>query len=162
MKSHDEIIVENKYNELVKLLTNYFKKGREGTSNFELLHVGKYILNGLVDVVPRDYVKNYKLKKGQSLIINTDTSLNAGVHWTCLYKFDKNKYLFYDSFGRPYTTLMINSLDHLTNIIDSDLTDKEQLSKQLGDPIEQYNCGERCLGYLFICENLGYQYAKLI
>jgi hypothetical protein len=78
--------------------------------------------------------------------------LNSGLHWTAMYQYQPNKYLFYDSFGRSYTNL--HPKLKLKNVINTD-SDAEQV-------IEQSDCGARVCAWLLLCESHGFAYAKKI
>lgn len=154
VKSSDELMVEDIYNRLLTLFTKYIPNDG-GTYANDLNKFGYGLLNQFRGVFTRDQVSSMRFSKGDSLVVNVDTSKQGGSHWIGLYCFDKKTFLFYDSFGRDHKTLMKNSLKSIGKVIDTDMTDREQ-------KINEVTCGERSLVFLFICENLGIEYAKLL
>lgn len=154
LKTDDEKYIEDIYEKLLKMFKKYIPND-SGTYSHDLEAYGKGLLNQFRGVFTRDQLKQLKMRTGDSLIVNTDTSRQKGEHWCALYKYKPNGYIFYDSFGRDYKVTMKRSLDHFNFVSNSDITDREQM-------MHETSCGERCLVFLYICENLGIKYAKLI
>lgn len=166
LKSKKEIYVEETYRELLKLIEKNIEN-KDGTSDADLTRLALALINGFKGCVPRDLAHNIHLKENQCMIINQDTSKGEGIHWMGLYRFknknNKPRYLFYDSFARSYKSVILDSLDYLhNNVINADLKDREQKTKDLNDRIEETNCGERSLAFLVICDKMGFDCAKLI
>lgn len=153
-KSSDELFVERMYDKLLKLFVKFIPN-HSGTYADDLDKFGKGILKQFRGVFTRDQIKDLHLNSGDSLVVNVDTSNQSGSHWCGLYTLNPNYHLFYDSFGRNYKVLMKKSLDNLHTVANTDITDREQ-------KINEVTCGERSLVFLFICENMGVEYAKLL
>lgn len=104
-------------------------------------------------VYPSDKIP--KLKPGQYAILNTDNSKGLGEHWIAVAKIDNHNTVCYDSFGR-HNKDVISTLSKSGNgkITDTD-RDAEQIPSEL-------DCGARCLAFLIVLDNWGYDLAKLI
>jgi hypothetical protein len=92
-------------------------------------------------------------------ICNLDNSRQSGSHWVSIYIQHNNMYC-YDSFGRDINNILheyiINySKKYNYNIINSDLTDREQ-------EIKEFNCGQRSLTFLIICHHFSIKDALTI
>ncbi len=48
------------------------------------------------------------LKKGESVIINTDAHDKPGQHWVSLYRASQRQYYFFDSYGREWYNVIPN------------------------------------------------------
>lgn len=81
------------------------------------------------------------------LIANTDTMDGPGEHWLALarYPSDPDTVFLYDSFGRPKAELVPWITQQ--RVVDSDL-DAEQ-------EVHESNCGQRCLAWLVVFDELG-------
>jgi hypothetical protein len=77
-------------------------------------------------------------------IVNLDTSWEQGSHWIALAKSGK-KVIFYDSFGRPNTSIL--PLLKGGNIVNTE-DDAEQ-------KMEETNCGQRSLSFLLLFDKYG-------
>lgn len=58
-------------------------------------------LHEIKGVCPIDFVHGYKLRKGQSLILNLDTSDEPGSHYVTLFCKGNNKFSYFDPLGIP-------------------------------------------------------------
>lgn len=92
-----------------------------------------------------------KLQRGQCCILNLDTSDKPGSHWVAVYKHEHLH--IYDSFGRK-STKILPSLTKLKKLVDADY-DSEQT-------INQNNCGQRCISFLWCVYQLGIKNAMKI
>ena len=115
----------------------------------ELYKAGKHYLGKKFrGVYPRD--KLPKLKDGQSMIINLDTSKQSGSHWIAIYC-SGNSYVVYDSFGRK---IIGGILPRMTfsgcgkKIITSPDYDAEQKTYET-------DCGQNSLGWLIFVYEYG-------
>lgn len=125
------------------------KIGEDSTFQDELTKMGKMLFG-------HKYKGTYARDKVQVLndsspycIINTHNSNQGGEHWVALAKYPgKNKYLFYDSFGRSYKKLMPELKGKGFNTIRDTDRDVEQ-------DVEEFNCGQRCLSFLVVCDEFG-------
>ena len=153
MKGKDEKETLKYYNQY---LTEIQRDISNGTTYSNVLekYCRKLFKGKFKGVYPSDKVpKLNKLKK--YCILNLDKSGLPGSHWIALAYVNDNKYILYDSFGRKYSEI----IPHLTKqtkvkIEDTDY-DKEQKVKEL-------NCGARCIAFLKVFDEHGYNKAKLI
>jgi hypothetical protein len=81
-------------------------------------------------------------------VVNTDREGSAGTHWLALagYPPTRGKIFLYDSFGRP-TSALVPWIRGAGNVVDSEL-DAEQVASET-------NCGQRCLAWLVVFDELG-------
>lgn len=87
-------------------------------------------------------------------ITNVDNSKQSGSHWVAIFRDKiKKKYLIFDSFGRA-TKSLIPSAYKKYKPIDTDY-DANQLDSQ-------DDCGSRSIAWLMVCDELGWDNAKLI
>jgi hypothetical protein len=149
--------VDFMFNDILKL-SIYPTIGHDHTTYLQEIEMGGKTLFG------NKYVGTFTSDKFPKLtdnkpycIINVDTSNQTGSHWVgvCKYK-GEDKYLFFDSFGRKSVSLISNVVKYLgkNKIIDTNY-DKDQL-------IKQTDCGQRCLGFLVLCELFGTNVSKLL
>jgi putative methionine-R-sulfoxide reductase with GAF domain len=142
---------EHKFNQYLNHIHKIMGHNRSTYAN-ELQHFSKKMFkHKFKGVYASD--KYPKLKKNQSMIINVDKSNEPGSHWLGVYCYDNNRYLIFDSFGRPSVKL-IPHFGSGINLMDTDY-DKNQLKSQS-------DCGQRCIAFLNVCHNDGFKYAKLI
>lgn len=120
------------------------KIGNETTFSNDLHNVAKSLLGhkfqGIftADKLPR-------LTKTQPYaIVNLDSSWEEGSHWIALAKSGK-KVIFYDSFGRPATSIL--PLLKGGNVVNTE-DDAEQ-------KIEETNCGQRSVAWLMLFDKYG-------
>ena len=78
-----------------------------------------------------------------AIIVNTDPSNIAGIHWTCIYLFNNGMGEFFDSFGRKPDTPVIRYLKRQASV--GWLYNKRRLQGLLSTI-----CGAYCLQYLEI------------
>jgi hypothetical protein len=121
------------------------------TYSDDLTDLGQEIIPHFRGAFPRDKIP--KLQRGESCLVNTDKSTQAGEHWTALYRMPNGTNLFYDSFGRPHGSIIPELKG--TKTIDSDLKDREQ-------SFASFNCGCRSLAWLMVATYMGVDYARLI
>lgn len=141
------------YNKNLELLT---EKHNNSTYLNELTSIGKKLFGKKYKgTYARDDIKKIKLSDASPYcIINNSYYITGGEHWTALCKYpNKKSFLFYDSFGRSYKDL-IPELKFLGKIKDTD-RDVEQKKTE-------YNCGQRCLSFLLVCDEFGMKTAEKI
>ena len=90
--------------------------------------------------------------KSPYAIVNVDKSTQSGSHWVAVF-YHKKKYLIFDSFGRK-TKALIPAMYKKWRTVDTDY-DANQLEKQ-------NDCGPRSAAFLKICDEFGWDSAKLI
>ena len=86
-------------------------------------------------------------------ILNTHRSDQPGEHWFAVVK-GKNKLYIYDSFGRSTMEIAPSLLKKTIKIIESD-RDAEQT-------MDEMNCGQRSVSWLFVWKFFGKDLAMLI
>lgn len=80
-------------------------------------------------------------------IANTDREGEAGTHWLALAVYPSTPNVFlYDSFGRP-TRSLVPWIRGSGKVVDSDLDAEQRESES--------NCGQRCLAWLVVFDELG-------
>jgi hypothetical protein len=132
----------------VKLTYKYL--GNSTTYDDELTKLGKqwfgdkYIGTFSYDLLPQ-------LSNGQSAIINVDKSTLGGSHWVSVIMIN-NLIFGYDSFGRNINKLIPGLEINIVN----DTIDSEQ------NPYTQFDCGARCMAWLFCVYNFGIKRSLLI
>jgi hypothetical protein len=86
-------------------------------------------------------------------IINLDTSYQSGSHWISLALLAGGKIVGYDSFGRDVNELLklSNQSSRITN------SDRDPEQKVL-----ETDCGARCLAFLVILDEQGWEVAKML
>lgn len=87
------------------------------------------------------------------IILNTHKSNQPGEHWFSVVK-GKNKIYVYDSFGRKTSEMLPSLFKKFAKVVDSD-RDAEQ-------KMEEMNCGQRSLSWLFVFQQFGKELAMLI
>lgn len=97
------------------------------------------------------------MKNNSYLIGNTK---NEGEHWFVVYKYNKNRYITYDSFGRNIKQLINYKNPNLDFV--STLPDREQQSVYLNDFFEEVNCGARSIAWIIFNNKYGLQKGMLI
>lgn len=105
----------------------------------------RYFGSLFIGVFPSDNIP--ELKSGEMCILNLDKSSEPGSHWVS-YSRDEDKYYFYDSFGRKPRSII-----YLKKRVIYDRVDKEQ-------NINEENCGQRCIAYLIIGNEFGFDLAS--
>ena len=87
-------------------------------------------------------------------ITNVDNSKQRGSHWVAIFRDPvKRKYMLFDSFERP-TRSLIPSAYKKYKPVDTDY-DVDQRDNQ-------DDCGQSCVSFLRICDELGWNYALTI
>ncbi len=121
--------------------------GNTTTFSHDLEKLGRKMINNFIGVCSSDempYIDNDEF----CFISNLDNSHQSGSHWVAVYVKNKNMYC-YDSFGRDINNIMHSyiisySKKHKLNIVNSDMSDREQ-------NIKENNCGQRSLSFLVVC-----------
>ena len=88
-------------------------------------------------------------------IINVDKTDMPGSHWVAIAKTPNDNLMVFDSFGRK-TNELIPDMKKSGNgkIIDTDYDANQN--------IKQYDCGMRCIAWLYMFDKYGSEVAKLI
>jgi hypothetical protein len=154
-KSRNRVMDIYKYilHEIIKpVLTN------STTYSRDLDKLGSKLLNNFIGVCSSDNMP-YSDNNNFCFISNLDNSHQSGSHWVAIYVKNNNMYC-YDSFGRDINNILHNyiisySKKHNYNIVNSDLTDREQ-------EIKEYNCGQRSLTFLIMCHHFSIKDALTI
>ena len=156
-QSNKEKEAHKEYNKALKNVIKLIGHSNT-TNNLELDRVGKKMFHRKYKgTFPKDMIPI--LKKGDSCILNLDSSKDKGSHWCALIKHSNGRVpLFYDSFGRDYKELGFKSKQWEN----ADISDREQISKLLGDNKEEIDCGQRSLAFIKVYYDSGYEKAKLI
>ena len=146
-----------------KLYDMYYKQaigliGHSNTTNsLQLNAVGKSLFGRkYLGTFPRDMIPKFNRSAKSYSIINLDSSKEKGSHWVAVCQFADGKKQSYDSFGRNLKPILKIKTEN------SDISDREQMSKQIGDKHEETDCGQRSLAFLLVCHNHGYKVARLI
>ena len=128
------------------------KMGKRGTTYMdELLKMGRSMFpNNFKGVYSADEIPD--IQEGDYVIANLDKHNQAGSHWIGITRIG-NRYYYYDSFGRRINKIM-PGLSGRGKVI-GDTKDKEQR-------VDETNCGQRCLSWLWILHNYGIKEALLI
>jgi len=96
------------------------------------------------DVAPRLTVRQ------PYAIVNTDKKGDPGTHWVALARYKSPNVVFvYDSFGRPTKNLIpwVTKGPLQDQVVDAEY-DAEQKDHEA-------NCGQRCLAWLYVFDDLG-------
>ena len=126
--------------------------GNETTYGSELEKVCKlYFSNNFLGVFASD--EKIKMVDKSSCIYNLDKREESGSHWIGCIK-DKGRILVYDSFGRDYNNIISSFNSYYKNI--------KNTERDVEQNVKEYNCGARCIAFLFVYYDKGYNYAKYI
>lgn len=130
------------YNTLLRKVEK--RMGNETTFSNDLHNVAKSLLgHKFQGIFTAD--KLPKLTKTQPYaIVNLDSSWEEGSHWIALAKSGK-KVIFYDSFGRPNSSIL--PLLKGGNVVNTE-DDAEQ-------KMEETNCGQRSTSWLLLFDKYG-------
>ena len=155
---YNNITIDKNANLLFK---NYYDQlkdhvGEKTTFTSDLEKYGKKALgNNFMGVFAYDQIPKV-IGRYKCFIFNLDKSTEKKrEHWVCIYKYQHDKLLFYDSFGRSHTKILRN----LKNIYDEKIEDAQKDPEQ---KIDETNCGLNCLAWLCVCVYNGAKYAKYI
>jgi predicted SpoU family rRNA methylase len=153
MSKQDKKKAERLYEKYLNEMEN--KVGKTTTYGDQLYKVAKKIFGKkFIGVFPSDKIPK-KIKKGCLLIVNVDKSSESGSHWLGVCKDKtKGKILVYDSFGRSIHEILPSIKGKGRNVKSTEY-DKEQ-------KIKETNCGARCLAFLKVFDEHGFNYAKYI
>ena len=136
--------VEKKYNEILsvvsKAIGNQTTYGTTLTKTGKKLFGDKYVGTFASNEIP-------KLKNGDYCIVNLDKSYQSGSHWVAVVC-QNNKNYVYDSFGRK-TEKILPDFDRPKKDADYD---PEQ-------SVIQYDCGSRCIAWIWFADRYGVQNA---
>lgn len=149
-----ESYAEMLYNRILKNIA-YPALGKDVTFMNDLNSFGKLMLGKkFVGVFPSDKIPTLT-KTSPYAIINLDKTGESGSHWISIVKSGDKTYV-YDSFARANFTI-IPSLSNSNNgeIVDSDLSDREQ-------KIIQNDCGARAISFILLSDTFGIELAKLV
>jgi hypothetical protein len=129
--------------------------GNKETTDDQLNRVCRHLFGGKYKgAFPQDKAP---FKSGM-MILNTDISKGAGLHWVAVYSTPATIYV-YDSYARPSASLLKvlskNAKERKVNIVDSDRSDSEQK-----DNTEI--CGQLCIAWLCVVNQMGIKAALTI
>ena len=140
------------YNQALKYFED--KVGKQITFSNVLDDIGKKMFNeSFKGVYPVDKIP--EMNEGNVCIINVDTSNLPGSHWIGC-GVHNNRLYVYDSFGR--------SQDKLKNMYSS-LKKEYKITEPENDPeqsIQENNCGQRSLSWIFVFKVLGPDYSLFV
>ncbi len=135
--------VETIYNDILRKVEKKLNNNKT-TYSTDLDKLGKYYFKSMfVGCFPSDKIP-VLTKERCYAIVNLDRSNEDGSHWIALV-YKNNKYIFYDSFGRPQTEIL-KALNNRT-VIDTD-DDAEQ-------KVIESNCGQRSIAFLLLLHTYG-------
>lgn len=125
------------------------------TTLSQISNAGKYLFRDLyAGTFPYDRLPDLTDQKPYA-IINTDDASKSGTHWVAVVKVKgTNKYIFYDSFGRPKQKILSD-----LHIAGGKIANTEQDAEQ---QTLETNCGQRCLSFLLVYHNHGEKIAMYI
>ena len=128
------------------------------TYSSDLDKLGNKLISNFIGVCSSDTMPHNN-NNNFCFICNLDNSNQSGSHWVSIYVKNNNMYC-YDSFGRDINNILHEyikkySKKYKYNIINSDLTDREQ-------EIKEFNCGQRSLTFLIICHHFSIKDALTI
>jgi hypothetical protein len=129
--------------------------GNKTTYQNELDIAGKKLFNSkYAGTFASDEIPKLNNKK-KYIILNLDKSNEPGSHWVAV-AFHKNKYYFFDSFGRNSKKILpaLYKGKGKNKIIDTD-NDKDQKESET-------NCGAKSLTFLLLFDNYGPEAAMYI
>ena len=130
--------VDTIYNDILKKVEKKIGSNKT-TYSTDLDKLGKYYFKSMfVGCFPSDKIP-VLTKERCYAIVNLDRSDQNGSHWIAL-AYKNNKYIFYDSFGRPQHEIL-SSLNNRTVIETED--DAEQ-------KVVESNCGQRSISWLLL------------
>lgn len=142
-EAHIKSLAERQYEIMLQVMIAML--GTDDLTNSSQLHAamkklfpGKHVAVG---------AKSIPTEKPGYYILNL-MEVPGGSHWVALVVEKDGKRYFYDSFARTAKSLGIKEA------LDAEL-DAEQR-------VDENNCGQRCLAFLFMFENLGWDYAQWI
>ncbi len=150
--------LERKIEALYRDVLKRFEKvlGNGSTFSTDLARVGYQTLGRrFKGVYPSDRIPRLNDLEPYA-IINLDNSSKEGSHWIALaLDADDQRLSVYDSFGRESLKIIPSLYEaYGGRIIDSD-NDREQRLKE-------DNCGQRCLAWLLVFDNLGPTAARTV
>lgn len=135
------------FNDIFKKVCDYIgHKSRTDSYNLQqtaLQFLGTKKFKGVFpyDVMP-------KIKRGESVILNTDSHDKPGEHWTSIYRKSNTQYYFFDSYGREWTnvipSLKLRVLGNTCDIMSA------MTVRQFGN---QEYCGQMSLSWLIYLYN---------
>lgn len=139
--------IDNIYNQILKKVEKKIGTNKT-TYSTDLDELGKYYFKDMfVGCYPSDQIPILTNRRCYC-IVNLDSSDENGSHWIAL-AYHKNKYIFYDSFGRPQHEIL-KALNNRKVIETED--DPEQ-------KITESNCGQRSMSFLLLLHMYGLEMA---
>ena len=151
-KSKTKQKAENYYNKILRTIEK--KHGNDTTYQDQLEKIGQQLFGvRFKGVFPSDKIPMLNDLKPYC-ILNLDNSKEPGSHWVALVKC-KNDAILYDSFGRD-DTMIIPNLRFSGNGKIQDTDDDIDQGRF------QKNCGQRCLAFLCVYDDLGKESAMMI
>lgn len=131
------------YNTIVNRLMKQYPRETYGG---QLDYTGRQMLgNKWGGVYPSDAIPPPQIEKPY-IIVNLDKRNEPGSHWVAI-AYDKGTNYVYDSFGRK-TTKILPALKQRGGFIKEADRDPEQ-------SVDEDNCGQRCLAWLKVFNDLG-------
>lgn len=118
------------------------KKGTTDTT--ELKKAGDRYIHHFNGVYSADRIPT--INDNESCIVNLDDHDEDGTHWVALVRISDIIY-FYDSFGRTYSNLLSGLNNGTLKVVNAE-RDAEQ-------HIDELNCGQRCLAFLYMVNQYG-------
>lgn len=84
-------------------------------SNTDIEHYCRKLKIPLVAILQKNLFKTLSPKPGAYVVNLQSTTEGSGTHWTALYIFPSNDAIYYDSFGLPIPTPILNFLSRYKN-----------------------------------------------
>lgn len=147
--------INENYSNILQCITRLL--GSESTYDYQLEELGRSIIGKTFrGVFPSDLVPN--LHKGDTCIINLDTSDKGGSHWVgCYCRSSKKNHellVIYDSFGRDNKKIFKGRGQELEDAIETDRDAEQRITED--------NCGQRSLAWCIYACQYGIDKAMLI
>jgi hypothetical protein len=142
-------IAEKEYHKHLKDIENIIGTGI--TDSNQLNKLGKRLFgNKYKGTYPADKIPS--LRRKQMMIVNNEKSNESGEHWLAIIKNIDDTILIYDSFARKHFKILPSLAESTEHPIKNTERDAEQSKSE-------QNCGARCMAFLKVFNELGYQYA---
>lgn len=147
------------YNELAKDIENTMGTN-DITTTSQLNQIGASLFGEkYLGTYPRDDIPLERMKPGDMVIINTDTSAQPGQHWMPFARGVDKKSAFYyhDPFAKYHLRMEQKGFGTRggQTLIEADSSDQEQSFKE-------NNCGQRALAWLLVFQHCGEKAATKI
>ena len=122
-----------------------------GTTNEQLENVASQLnIQGFRGVFMRDKLPSFLLPGQECGILNLDTSLGSGTHWTCWYVSQEGNKFYFDSYGTAIPA-------ELQQYLGKDVLHNDFQIQAFNSDI----CGDLCLLVLHML-NCGFSYVDII